>query len=138
MQRAINPAEVGPPSANYSLATEVVNPTRMMYTSGIGPVGADGDVPEAMSDQVDMVWSTLLALLDDANFEVTDVVSVTTYVVIPSPDDGNTLSSRLATAMEGRDANLAGHRCASVLVPVPALATPSWKLEVAVVAAADE
>jgi enamine deaminase RidA (YjgF/YER057c/UK114 family) len=41
----------------------------------------------------------------------------------------------LATVMAARDAAMAGHRPASTLVVVPALARPAWRMEVAVVAA---
>lgn len=137
MNRAINPITVGAPSANYALATEAVSPAKLLHTSGIGPVRTDGSVPESMPDQAETVWSTLLALLAEAGMTPTDVVSVTTYVVVPDPSLDEDLSTRLATAMAARDSHLDGHRCASVLVPVPALATPTWKIEVAVVAASD-
>jgi enamine deaminase RidA (YjgF/YER057c/UK114 family) len=37
--------------------------------------------------------------------------------------------------MAARDAAMAGHKPASTLVVVPALARPEWKMEVALVAA---
>lgn len=112
-------------------------PAALLHTSGIGPVRADGSVPTSMPDQAETVWLTLLVLLAEAAMTPKDVVSVTTYVVMPGPSEDEDLSSRMAAAMVARDAYLDGHRCASVLVPVPALATPSWKMEVAVVAASD-
>jgi enamine deaminase RidA (YjgF/YER057c/UK114 family) len=56
----------------------------------------------------------------------TDVVSVTTYVVH---------GEDLAPVMAARDRALGGHRVASTLVTVPALARPEWRLEIALVAA---
>jgi enamine deaminase RidA (YjgF/YER057c/UK114 family) len=38
--------------------------------------------------------------------------------------------------MAARDRVMGEHRAASTLVPVPALAQPKWKLEIAIVAAA--
>jgi 2-iminobutanoate/2-iminopropanoate deaminase len=55
-----------------------------------------------------------------------DIVSVTTYVVA---------GEDLSVVMAARDAALAGHRAASTLVTVPALARPEWRMEIAVVAA---
>ena len=55
-----------------------------------------------------------------------DGVSVTTYVVV---------GEELGPVMAARDAFLGGHRAASTLVTVPALAQPQWRMEVAVVAA---
>lgn len=137
MNRAINPRRVAAPSADYALATEVENPTTLLHTSGIGPVRADGSVPEPIGEQADTVWSTLLVLLSEAGMTPAHVVAVTTYVVVPDSSHQDDLPSRLGAAMAARDAHLAGHRCASVLVPVPALADPGWKMEVAVVAAID-
>jgi enamine deaminase RidA (YjgF/YER057c/UK114 family) len=59
--------------------------------------------------------------------EPRDVVSVTTYVVAGQP---------LAPVMAARDAALGGHRVASTLVTVPALARPEWLMEIALVASA--
>jgi enamine deaminase RidA (YjgF/YER057c/UK114 family) len=101
-------------------------PTRLLHTSGIGPVRPDGTVPEDLVEQADAVWATLKTLLAEADLSPADVVSVATYVVV-----GN----ELGPVMAARDRALDGHTCASTLVPVPALATPSWKMEVAIVAA---
>jgi enamine deaminase RidA (YjgF/YER057c/UK114 family) len=65
-------------------------------------------------------------MLRDAQMAPTDVVSVTTYVVV---------GEDLAQVMAARDDALGGHRVASTLVTVPALARPEWRMEIAVVAA---
>ncbi len=57
-----------------------------------------------------------------------DIVSITTYVVVD-------FMACLPEVMAARDQALNGHRVASTLVTVPALARPAWKMEVAVVAA---
>lgn len=127
MNRELTPAQAGPPSANYALAMVSEAPTRLLHTSGIGPVLPDGSVPDGLTEQAEAVWSTIAVLLAEADLEPTDVVSVQTYVVV-----GNDLGP----VMAARDRAFGGHRCASTLVPVPALATDSWRLEVAIVAAA--
>jgi enamine deaminase RidA (YjgF/YER057c/UK114 family) len=58
-----------------------------------------------------------------------DVVSVTTYVVAAAMEQG------LSQAMAERDAFLENRLVASTLVTVPALAQPSWLIEIQVVAA---
>ncbi len=127
MHRQLTPPSLGPPSANYALAVLSDGPTRFLHTSGIGPVRPDGSVPDDLAEQAETVWTTLLGLLDEAGLATTDVVSVTTYAV-----QGNDL----AVIMAARDRALGPHRCASILVPVPALATGSWRMEIAVVACA--
>ena len=73
-----------------------------------------------------VVWTNITAMLRDADMGPTDIVSVTTYVVV---------GEDLAAVMAARDAALGEHRAASTLVTVPALARPEWRMEIAVVAA---
>ncbi len=135
MNTELTPDSLGPPSANYALATLSEAPSRLLHTSGIGPVRPDGTVPADLVEQAAAVWATLVALLDEVELAVTDIVSVTTYVVVgEGQNDGN--STDLSAVMEARDHALAGHRCASTLVPVPQLASPEWRVEIAIVAAA--
>ncbi len=145
MNRPVRPAGVGAPSANYELAvlssSHPERPTRQLFTSGIGPTLPDGTVPDAIEDQAAAVWATLASLLADAALQPSDVVQVTTFVVdprLPEAEDAECLSTRLAAAMSARDQALRGHTCASVLVPVPALATGTWKMEVALVAVSSD
>lgn len=126
MNSELTPRSLGPPSANYALAVLSEAPDRLLHTSGIGPVRPDGTVPDDLAEQAATVWSTLAELVAEAGLSLTDVVAVTTYVVA-----GNDLS----VVMAARDGALGGHRCASILVPVPALATPEWRMEIALVAA---
>ena len=97
-----------------------------MHTSGVVPIAADGSVPADLAEQAATVWSNLRAILDEAGMTVNDVVSVTTYVVVGEP---------LGPVMAARDVALGGHRAASTLVTVPALARPEWRMEIALVAA---
>jgi enamine deaminase RidA (YjgF/YER057c/UK114 family) len=71
------------------------------------------------------VWQNIAAMLADAGMVVSDIVSVTTYVVV---------GEELTGVMAARDRALAGHVAASTLVTVPALARPEWRMEVSVVA----
>jgi enamine deaminase RidA (YjgF/YER057c/UK114 family) len=103
MNFEIAPSGIAPTAANYAHAILSVGPARLLHTSG-----------------------NLRAILEQAEMNVTDIVSVTTYVVVGEP---------LAPVMAARDAALGGHRAASTLVTVPALARPEWRMEIALVAA---
>lgn len=127
MNREIRPGGLAPPAAAYAHAVLSVGAARMLHTSGVVPVGDDGTVPDGLADQADLVWENITRILIAAGMVVTDVVSVTTYVVA-----GNDL----AVVMAARDRSLDGHLAASTLVTVPELARPAWKVEIAVVAAA--
>lgn len=127
MNTPVQPASIAPPAANYAHAVLVDAPQRWLHTSGVVPISPDGTVPEDLVDQARVVWTNILAMLHEVDMAATDVVSVTTYVVVGEP---------LAGVMAMRDEMLGGHRVASTLVTVPALARPEWRMEIAVVAAA--
>ncbi len=127
----IAPDDIAPPAANYAHAVVTERAGRWLHTSGVVPITPDGSTPESVGEQARVVWANIAAMLRDAEMAPTDIVSVTTYVV--ASDD---LADRLPAVMAERDAALSGHRAASTLVTVPALARPEWLVEIAVVAAA--
>lgn len=127
MNRQIAPAGIAQPAANYAHAMVSIGATRWLHTSGVVAAGPNGLVPDELDDQAETIWRNLLIMLDEAEMEVSDIVSVTTYVVV-----GNDLS----IVMAARDRVMGEHRAASTLVPVPALARPEWKMEIAIIAAA--
>lgn len=127
---ALPGAGLAAPAANYALAIVSDSPSRWLHTSGIVPITADGTVPAGMADQADVVWTSIMVLLTEADMTPNDIVSVTTYVVADHADE-------LGAVMAARDRYLGDHRAASTLVTVPRLARPEWLMEVAVVAAVD-
>ncbi|MFM7755803.1 MAG: RidA family protein [Actinomycetota bacterium] len=128
MNREIRPPDLAPPAAAYAHAVLSENTRRLLHTSGVVPIAPDGSVPASLEDQAVQVWTNLQAIVTEAGMAMTDVVSVTTYVVVGQP---------LAPVMAARDRALGGHRAASTLVTVPALARPEWLMEIALVAAAE-
>lgn len=128
MNRAINPVGIAPPAANYAHAVLTSGAARWLHTSGVVPVAPDGHVPEDLVEQAETVWHNIVAMLGDAEMIVDDVVSVTTYVV-----PGQSLGPVMAV----RDRVLENRLVASTLVVVAELAQPAWKMEIAVIAAAD-
>jgi 2-iminobutanoate/2-iminopropanoate deaminase len=127
VSRPILPTQIAPPAANYAHAMLTEGAGRWLHTSGVVPTAADGSVPESLSDQATVVWANITAMLTAAQMSPADIVSVTTYVVV---------GESLTEVMSARDLVLGQHRAASTLVTVPALARPEWRLEIAVVAAA--
>jgi enamine deaminase RidA (YjgF/YER057c/UK114 family) len=126
VSRQVHPSAIAPPAADYAHAVLTTGATTWLHTSGVVPTAPDGTTPDDIGEQARVVWANIAAMLADAGMEPAHVVSVTTYVVVGEP---------LATVMAARDAFLGGHRAASTLVTVPALAQPRWRMEVAVVAA---
>lgn len=127
MNQEIAPADIAPPAANYAHAVLSEAPDAILHTSGVVPIAPDGSVPDGIAEQARVVWSNILAILREAAMSPDDLVSVTTYVVVDH-------MASLPLVMRARDEALGGHRAASTLVTVPALARPEWKMEIAVVA----
>ncbi len=123
----IRPADIAAPAANYAHAVLTEGASRWLHTSGVVPVAPDGSTPDDLAEQAAVVWSNIAAMLRDAAMSIGDIVSVTTYVVV---------GEDLGPVMAARDVALGGHRAASTLVTVAALARPEWRMEIAVVAAA--
>ena len=128
MNRQIAPSSIAAPAANYALAVHSENVTAWLHTSGIVGARPDGSIPTDVGEQAEVIWSSLQALLAEAGMVPGDVVSIITYVVVDH-------LSALPQVMAARDRALQGHRVASTLVTVPALARPEWKVEIALVAA---
>ncbi len=128
MNREITPASIAPPAANYAHAVLSQHARSLLHVSGVVAVRPDGTIPDEVADQAAVIWFNIGAILGEADMEITDIVSITTYVVVD-------FMACLPEVMSARDLALAGHRAASTLVTVPALARPAWKMEIAVVAA---
>jgi enamine deaminase RidA (YjgF/YER057c/UK114 family) len=126
VNRPIMPAQIAPPAARYVHAVLTEQPQMWLHTSGVVPIAPDGTVPDDLADQAEVVWTNIEAMLVDAGMSASDIVSVTTYVVVGEP---------LGPVMAVRDRVLGQHRAASTLVTVPALARPEWRMEIAIVAA---
>ena len=128
MNREIKPTSIAPPAANYAHAVISENPDSLLHVSGVVAIRPDGSIPDDVEDQAAVIWSNIAAILGEAGMVTSDIVSITTYVVVD-------FMACLPEVMAARDQALSGHRAASTLVTVPALARAAWKMEVAVVAA---
>jgi 2-iminobutanoate/2-iminopropanoate deaminase len=128
MNHEVVPSSIAPPAANYAHAVVSEGPQRLLHTSGVVPIAADGTVAASIDEQAMVVWANIVAIVAEAGMSMDDVVSVTTYVVAD-------VLGALGAVMGARDRALGGRRVASTLVTVPALARPEWLVEIAVVAA---
>jgi enamine deaminase RidA (YjgF/YER057c/UK114 family) len=126
MNRAVMPTSIAPPAANYAHAVLSEGPQRLLHTAGVVPVSPDGSVPVPVGEQALVAWHNIASILGEAGMSITDIVSITTYVVA---------GEELGPVMAARDIALRDHVAASTLVTVPALARPEWRVEIAVVAA---
>ena len=130
ISRELKPVELAAPVAAYAHGVHVPAGHELIVTSGVVPTRRDGSVPANIGEQASVVWQNISAILAEGSMTISDVVSVTTYVV---NSDG--LADQLKIVMAERDFAMGGHRAASTLVTVPALAKPEWLMEISVLAA---
>jgi len=116
------------PFSNYSQAVEVPAGARTLHISGQVGNTLKGDLPEDSIQQHEQAWRNVFAILKAAGMSKTDMVDVLAIV-----NDHN----QVAIYREVRDRMLDGHKCASTML-VCGLASPDWKVEIAVKAARPE
>ena len=121
-----NPQDVFPPYRSYSHAVEVRGDARLLIVSGLNGFERDGvTMPETFEEQADLIWTHVRSILASAQMELTDIVSLRTYLSDPTFDEPNVLM---------RVKYLGAHRPASTVVCCQLL-DPRWKLEMEVTAA---
>jgi 2-iminobutanoate/2-iminopropanoate deaminase len=121
MKHARNPETIHPPVGHYVHQIEVSGESRMLFMAGQVGKELDGSVPLDPVDQLDVALQNVLRNLAAADFEVTDLVKITTYVV------GEIDAARRRAVIQRL---LGDHVSTSTLVFVAALASPEYKVEV--------
>ena len=127
MTRAYHPDNIAPPFGNYSHAVEIPAGSRCLNISGQVGVRPDGAMAEGFAGQVEWAWRNILAILDEADMTVDNLVKCTGFL---------TRAEDVAGYREARDRFLGAARPASTLLIVSALAAPDWLVEIEAVAAA--
>ncbi|KAA2237594.1 RidA family protein [Salinarimonas soli] len=126
MMRALTPATIGPPFANYSHAVEVPAGARLVFASGQLGLAEDATIPEDVGAQAELCFSAIRAILASAGMEPGDVVRINAFV---------TDRAHMKGYMEARDRFVATPPPASTLVIVSGFTRPEFKVEIEVVAA---
>lgn len=122
-----DPDTITPPASRYAQGVCVDGATRWLHVSGQVGLDPDGALAGGVSEQMQRCFENIRAVLEDAGMDITNLVKITGFIV--NPHD-------LPAFREARDAALGGHRCASTLLVVSALAVPDWVVEIEAVAAA--
>jgi 2-iminobutanoate/2-iminopropanoate deaminase len=121
-----NPEGVFPPYRCYSHAIEIRGDSRLLIVSGLNGYLADGKtMPDSFEEQGDIIWQHLRTILQSAEMDYHDIVSLRTYLAGPQYDEANV---RL------RVKYLGSHQPASTVVCCQLL-DPRWKLEIEAMAA---
>ncbi len=125
-QRAINPATIRKPFANYSHGLLVPPGAAMLYASGQLGVGPDDHVPADIEAQCVLCFENIRAILTDAGMGFGDIVRFSGFVTDRS-------SFPIYGAVRSR--YVAGEAFASTLVVVTGFTRPEFKIEVEITAA---
>ena len=120
------PLTIAAPASRYSHGAEARPNARWLHISGQVGTNADGSIAEGFEAQCHRVWQNTLAVLEQADMGVKDIVKVNTLLM--SRDD-------LAHMREIRDSYLDDHPAASTLFIVAGLAHPDWLVEMETIAA---
>lgn len=122
-----NPPELFPQYRGYVHGAEISAGSRLLFISGLNGYEQDGKtMPESFEAQAELIWRHIRAILKSANMDITNLVSLRTYLADPMYDEPN---ARI------RQENLGAHRVSSTVICCRLL-EPAWKLEVEAVAAA--
>ena len=125
MNTNVETSNAPPPFSNYSQAVEVPAGARTLHVSGQVGNTLDGELPDDSVAQHEQAWRNVFAILEAAGMSKTDMVDVLAIV-----ND----HEQVAIYRQVRDRMLEGHQCASTML-VCGLASPDWKVEIAVKAA---
>ncbi len=125
--KAILPNPAFDQKLTYSPAIEVTGATRTLYISGQVGVDANGVIPAGITEQSQLVWENMLAVLAAAGMSVANIVKLTTFL---------TAADDFAAFVKVRSHVLGAHKPASTLLIVAGLAKPEWKVEVEAIAVA--
>lgn len=124
--RRINPSQIAGPFATYAHGVEFSGPVRWLFGAGQTGVAGDGTVPESITEQAELVWHNIKAVLAEADMTIDDIVQLNMLLIDRADRDG---------AAAVRDAALGEHRPASTLMYISGLARPEWKIEIDYIAA---
>lgn len=121
----INPASMGGEPGAYSNGILVEAPAATLYVAGQIGIDAAGVSSDDFEEQTRQAWRNVEAILVEAGMTLQNIVKTTIYLVKPTD---------YPTFVKVRTEVLAGHKPASTLVYISALAKPQWTVEIDVIA----
>ena len=120
------PTSIAAPASRYSHGAEAGPNARWLHISGQVGTNADGTIADGLEAQIHRVWQNTLAVLEEADMTVTDIVKVNTLLMD---------RAHLTMMRNIRDSYLGDHPAASTLFVVAGLAHPDWLIEMETIAA---
>lgn len=127
--RFLTPATIPAPLARYAHGVLIPPGVRILRTSGQLGLGADGRIPEGVTEQAAQCFANIRAILAEADMGPEHICHISAWL---------TDRADLAAYMAARDAFIGRDRPApaSTLLIVAGFSRPEFKVEVEVMAAA--
>ncbi len=126
MLTRFNPASIMTPASPYSHGVEVPEGTRLLFLAGQVGTRKDGSTPADLTQQNEIAWANIAAVLEAAGMQLADIVRLTAYV---------TSREGIGPFRDVRNRMVGATKPASTLIIVAGLAGPQWHIEIEVVAA---
>lgn len=124
--KTVDPDTIHPAFSNYALGAEVPPNARTLHISGQVGIAKDGTLADTARGQMERAFANIEAILKAADMEIENLVKITVYL---------TRTEDVPIYRDARDVCLKGHRCASTMVVISALAHPDWLVEIEAIAA---
>ncbi|MFX9093336.1 RidA family protein, partial [Acinetobacter baumannii] len=80
MHKALNPATVRAPFGRYSHGALVAEGQRLILTSGQLAVAPDDAVPESVTEQTELCFANIRAILREGGMDLCDIVRINAFV----------------------------------------------------------
>lgn len=127
--RALTPKTIRPPFARYSHGMEVPAGARLVFASGQLGIAPDETIPDDAGAQAKLCFKAIEAILMEAGMTLRHLVRINAYV---------TDRAYMRAYMDVRDCVVADPPPASTLMIVTGFTRPEFKVEVEVIAAAQD
>lgn len=111
----------------WAQANKVAGATQFLFISGQVPAGADGIVPEDITEQSHLVWANLKTQLAAADMTLENVVKLTIFLTDQS------YGKAMAAV---RSQHFGPNIQPAVTTVIAGLFDPRWKIEIEAIAAA--
>lgn len=126
MFKTYNPDSVLEPQGPYVHGFEIPPNSRLLFVSGQTAGRQDGSIPATIEEQSEIVWSRIVAVLEQAGMSVANIVKVNSYL---------RQRSDAPAYARVRGKYLDGHKPAMLGLVVSELFRAEYLLEVEVIAA---
>jgi enamine deaminase RidA (YjgF/YER057c/UK114 family) len=126
MHSALNPVTVRAPFGRYSHGALLEEGQRLILTSGQLGIALDDTIPESVTEQAELIFANLAAILAEGGMGLEDIVRINAFV---------TDRAYMRDYMAVRDRFVSNPPPASTLVIVSGFTRPEFKVEIEVTAA---